>query len=272
MGGRHAPSVGGSSGLRGLAEQETESEEAVKAEKTRLGFFSVSGSALVAHALLQSGLDYVCIDLQHGVMGEDVLAELLLTVAVSSGTSFVRVREKSASAIGRALDLGASGVIVPQVEEVAEAAEAVAACRFPPRGGRSYGPLVPGILRRPTSVDALEAVECYVMIESVRGLENLGAILDVAGLSGIYIGPWDLSVDLGCVPGDFEDVRLSKALLEILAGCRSRGVSCGIQCADFGRVAWALEAGFDVVTIGTDIGLLADYVGENLAMLQASGG
>lgn len=226
----------------------------------------------MAHALLQSGLDYVCVDLQHGVMGEGVLAELLLAVAASSGTSFVRVREKSASAVGRALDLGASGVIVPQVEEVSEAAEAVAACRFPPRGRRSYGPLVPGILRRETGVDALEAVECYVMIESARGAANLEAILDVDGLSGVYIGPWDLSVDLGCVPGDFEDARLAKALLEILEGCRARGVSCGIQCADFGRVAWAVDAGFDVVTIGTDIGLLADYVSENMAVLRAAQG
>lgn len=244
----------------------------MEAAKTRLGFFSVSGNALIAHALLHSGLDYVCVDLQHGVMGEDVLAGLLLAVAASSGTSFVRVREKSGSAIGRALDLGASGVIVPQVEEVAEAAGAVSACRFPPRGGRSYGPLVAGILRRETSVDVLETVECYVMIESVRGVENLPAILDVAGLSGIYIGPWDLSVDLGCVPGDFEDARLSKTLLKILGTCRERGVSCGIQCADFGRVAWAVDAGFDVVTVGTDIGLLADYVGEQVSRLRAGRG
>ena len=115
----------------------------------------------------------------------------------------VRVEANHATPIGRALDLGAAGVIVPLVNSADDAAAAVAAARYPPRGIRSYGPLRSDLRIGPTPAEVDDTVLVLAMIETADGLTNLEEIAATPGLDGVYVGPSDLSIGLGAAyPGD----------------------------------------------------------------------
>jgi 4-hydroxy-2-oxoheptanedioate aldolase len=147
-----------------------------------------------AELLAAAGYDWLMLDLQHGGMTIDGVAPVIAALAPSGTAPLVRVGWNEEAAIMRALDLGAAGVIVPMVETAAEAERAAAACRYPPRGNRSYGPL-----REPFGdvEGANREVFCMPMIETRKGLEEAEEIVAVAGVDAIFIGAVDLGLSLG---------------------------------------------------------------------------
>lgn len=201
---------------------------------------------------LASSFPWVCLDQQHGEHDDRSVQEI--AALWPAGTRLdVRVRANDASLIGRALDLGASGVIVPLVETAAEADAAVAACRYPPIGARSWGPIGGVYGREVPSVDT-PAPHCFVMIETAAGLDSVEVIASAEGLDGIFVGPVDLAISLGTdVESLLDD---GEVLRRILRACRQNGITTSVFAGTPTRGKVLARMGFDEVIITSDTAAL----------------
>lgn len=219
------------------------------------------GSPIVAEMMARIGLDFLYLDMQHGLGGYDTMLDMLRCVDHTDTAPIVRVRSNDAGLIGQALDAGADGVIVPMVNTRAEAERAVAACRYAPQGARSFGPLRVSITRGGDVVAANERVLCLVMIENAEGVANAEEIAAVPGVDGIYIGQADLAVSLGLSPElRAQAGKHQQAIDRILAACQAQGIAAGLS----GDPRAARDAGFRIITTGSDHG----FVTSGLQALQ----
>ena len=242
--------------------------EAWQDGRTTLGAWAVFPGP-GAEALVRPGIDWVGLDLQHGLLGADDLMTLAPAVAARGAAPIARVAENDATVIGRALDSGAEGVIVPLVDDAAGAASAVAACRFPPRGGRSYGPSRFVLESGSWEPADVEKVACIVMIETATGLRNVEEIARTPGVDAILIGPSDLAIALGRPPATtHEDGQVQEAITAIQAAAVDAGIVAGIVCPD-GTVARPyVVAGFRMVVVAIDFGLLSAGAAAQLEAAQ----
>lgn len=229
-------------------------------------------SPYCAEAMSRLGFDWVCIDLQHGLLSYSDLPLLLPAVGNGSAVPLVRVPWNAPAEIMKALDAGAAGVIVPMVNDRTEAERAVSACRYPPAGQRSFGPIRAALAAGPGYASrANESVLCLVMIETQAGLDNLDAILATPGLDGVYVGPSDLALALGLPPkGDTDEPRHAAAVGHILERCRAHGVAAGIHTSSLAYARRYLEAGFQFVNLGSDAGFLVGAAGRDLAAARGA--
>ena len=151
---------------------------------------------------------------------------------------------------------------VPYFELSAEAEAAISACRYPPRGTRSLGPIRAGLGRLPEEIEARAL--CFLMIETKEGMANLDAIASVPGLAGIYVGPADLSIGLGMDPaGAFASDQLAGIFAQIRAACDVHGLKLGSHALDVAFSRQVVDWGCDFVTIGTS-GLLLTQICRSL--------
>lgn len=235
-----------------------------------LGAWSNLPDIHIAETLARAGLDWICFDLQHGLMDYGDLTRLLPAITGLSITPFVRVAANQPDQIGKALDAGARGVIVPMVNSAEDARQAVAACYYPPKGLRSCGPMrdamVEGLAYLGT---ANEDIACLLMIETEEGLANLDSIAAEPGVTGLFVGPMDLTYGLGLTPGDFSSDRFSAALQQIINACANNQLACGMFGYNAEMAAESLDQGFDFVSIGSDISFLRD--GLAMALTVARG-
>lgn len=201
-----------------------------------------------------AGFDWVCVDMQHGLTGPDRLAGMLQAIDRTGTPALVRVPWNQPDHIMRALDAGARGVIVPMVNSAEEARRAVAACRYPPAGNRSWGPLRGLLLDPDFSVEsANHNTVCVVMIETREAVAALDEILAVPGIDAVYIGPNDLGVTHGFPPdGAVKDPGHARVVLEVLAACRRHGVVPGIHCSGWQTVVRWRDAGFRMLNTDSD--------------------
>lgn len=208
---------------------------------------------------------YLVIDMQHGMIDYAGVRHLLQASQRSAATPIVRVPWNEPGIIGKVLDAGSLGVIVPMVNTVEEAERAVAACFYQPKGSRSHGPVRATLAHGADyPVRANDEVACIPMIETVEAIENIDKILAVPGIDAIYVGPADLSRTLGLPPlGDHDDQRFTSALDTILAACDNAGVPAGIH-ANPTLVDKRLDQGFRMVTATSD--LLAMMAGARAAL------
>ncbi|MEW6635248.1 MAG: aldolase/citrate lyase family protein [Actinomycetota bacterium] len=235
--------------------------------RTAFGLWSVMPGSFGVEVLAAAGPDYVCVDLQHGLAGHDSMVPMLAAVGAAGAAPIARVLANDAAGITKVLDAGTLGVIVPLVESAEEAARAVAACRYPPRGNRSYGPVRASVMLGSKEPEELDRdVLCFVMVETREGLENIEEIAATPGLDGIYIGPSDLALSLGLPPTlEIEHPEHAAAVERIKKACRGAGIAAGIHS---GSGEWArrhAEAGFDMVTVATDATLLGRAASRELS-------
>jgi 4-hydroxy-2-oxoheptanedioate aldolase len=205
------------------------------------GAWSVLPGAVSARALAVAGLDYVVIDLQHGGATEHDLPGMTAAISLAGVTPLARVRHAHPADIGRALDLGCHGVIVPNVESAEQAAAVAGACRYPPAGYRSAGGVMAGG-GRPL---------CIVMAESRNAVAEIGATLALDGVDGIYVGPRDLSLSLGCAL-DPRDPVLRPELERIWAACAAAGKPVGVHASDGATARLYRDSGCRILTVATD--------------------
>lgn len=224
----------------------------------------------VAENLARMDFDWLCFDLQHGLLSHSHLLALIPAISGTDTTPLVRVMDSSAGGIGRALDAGAHGVIVPMVETAEQAAAIVAACRYPPQGVRSCGPMRGLMLDGFAYLATANAeVASIVMIETATGIENVEAIAATEGLSALFVGPVDLCFGLGIAPGDFGNPAFTAALARIIAAARNAGIAVGLFGYSPEVAAGAKAQGFDFVSVGTDVAFLRQ--GATTALATASG-
>jgi 4-hydroxy-2-oxoheptanedioate aldolase len=234
----------------------------LRAGTPTVGFWLTTGCPPAAERLALLGYDYLCLDLQHGLVDyADCLA--FLTAVDAAGTAtvpLVRVPANDAAWIGRVLDAGAHGVIVPLVDTAEEAAAAVRACRYPPAGRRSWGALRGGLRIGPDPRVADDTVCCIVMIETAEGLANLDAICATPGLDAIYVGPSDLSLALGAPrPGEVAGIpEFAEAVAAAREAAARAGIAAGIHCLDGATAARRLAEGFHLTTVSSDLTHLED--------------
>ncbi len=224
-----------------------------------------------AELMSRLGFDWATIDMQHGLVDYQRATEMLQAMTASGTTPIVRVPWNEPGIIGKMLDAGAHGIIIPMVNSRAEAEAAAAACRYPPRGKRSFGPFRAGLLYGGNYLEeANEQIYCIPMIETQQALDSLDDILSVPGVDGVYVGPSDLSVSLGLRPApDQEDENFIAAIDKILDGCKRHGLFAGVA----GTVKEApkrIRQGFRFVEVARDSGSMAKAALQDLRVVRAS--
>jgi 4-hydroxy-2-oxoheptanedioate aldolase len=204
------------------------------------GAWSVIPSPLSVRLLAAAGVDYVVIDLQHGGAVEADLPAMTGAIRLAGAAPVARVRHAHTADIGRALDLGCEGVIVPNVDSAAQARQVASAVRYPPVGHRSVG----GVL-------AVAEPFCLVMAESADAVDDLDATLAVDGVDGLYVGPGDLSLSLGCA-SDPDDPVLSRALQRVWTACAAAGKPVGVHATNGATARRFSDAGCTLITAAAD--------------------
>jgi 4-hydroxy-2-oxoheptanedioate aldolase len=229
------------------------------------GWLSV-GNAYSAELMAHLGFDWLCVDLQHGMIGYEDLKHMLPAISTTSVTPLVRVPWNDPAAIMKALDAGACGVIVPMINSRREALNAVSACRYPPEGQRSFGPIRAALYSgKDYAMEANRQTACIAMIETRQALDNLEEIVTTPGLDGVYIGPSDLALALGLAPvGDNGDPIHAAAVTRIFETCRYHGLAVGIHTWSVEYSGRYLRQGFQFVTLGSDSGFMAKAAAAEL--------
>jgi 4-hydroxy-2-oxoheptanedioate aldolase len=217
-------------------------------------------SGFSAEVMAQCGFDAVTVDMQHGVQDYMSMVQCFQAMQGHPILPMVRVPWLEPGIIGKVLDAGAYGVICPMINSAAEAASLVSYCTYPPMGARSNGPIRAAMYGEATGYQKTANDEIIIMpmIETKQAVENLDAILDVPGLTGVYIGPSDLGFSYGMIPIlDREEPEILAIYDKILAACAKRGLYAGIHCGTPAYAARAIKMGFRLVTISNDSGIMA---------------
>jgi 4-hydroxy-2-oxoheptanedioate aldolase len=227
------------------------------------------GSPLIAESLAATGIDFILLDGQHGSFGGDSTIASLTAIRAGGSIPMARVTRNDYSMIGRMLDEGALGIVIPMVDTPEQAKAAADACRLPPTGNRSWGwgrALNYGG-DYPDWID--QEVFVAVQIESKLAVENAEAILATPGVDGCWMGPGDLSLSYGFRPGSAEAQEpLDRAIETVLAACRNTGTVPGYAGGSPAQGKQLAERGFRYITAGSDIGFVLSGAAEGLKLLR----
>jgi len=228
-------------------------------------------SSFSAETMAHQGWDTVTVDMQHGVVDYQVAVTMLQGISTTPTIPIVRVPWLEPGILGKVLDAGAYGVICPMINNRSEAERLVAACRYPPKGSRSFGPIRALLYGGADyAKHANDTVVVFAMIETRDALNNLDEILSVPGLDAIYIGPADLSNALGCTPTfDQTEKPVVEAIDHILAGAKKHKVVAGIHNGTPEYALKMVEKGFQFVTIASDARLMAAKATEVIGKMRA---
>ncbi|MFF0269269.1 HpcH/HpaI aldolase/citrate lyase family protein [Kribbella sp. NPDC004536] len=244
----------------------------VRGRETLVGYWMTLDSPPVAERIGRLGYDYVVLDGQHGLIGYQGLVTGLLAIDAGAAlgprasVGLVRVEANDPTPIGRALDAGATGVIVPLVDTAEDVARAVRAAKYPPDGARSYGPMRASLRIGPVPADSNAATVVLAMIETSAGLQNVAEICATPGLDGVYVGPSDLSLALGArFPGDPEvDGPFEEAVELIARTARDAGIAAGIHTFDGESAKKRLAQGYTFATVASDLSHLEAIAAAHL--------
>lgn len=247
------------------------SKALARADQPAFGTMCNSASPLIAEWLGHSGYDFIVVDLQHGENNLDSVSMMLQALSSTAATPIVRVPANVPMYIQRVLDLGAYGVIVPQVNTAAEATAVVQSVRYAPRGARSWGP-IRGAMYGGADYFAKAADELLtlVMLESAEALRNAREILAVDGVDGCFVGPADLNITLGFSP---DDPALGKATEEGVAEigriARAAGRIAGIHATSVDEAKRRLDQGFRFMTVMAETRMIRAGATQALAALRS---
>jgi 4-hydroxy-2-oxoheptanedioate aldolase len=247
----------------------------LKSGKAGVNAWLAIPSGFSAEVMAQCGFDSVTVDMQHGVQDYQSMVACFQAMDRYPITPLTRVPWNEPGIIGKALDGGAWGVICPMVNTAAEAKALAAACLYPPKGKRSNGPIRAAAYGEATPYQSIANDEVLVipMIETQEAIDNIDAILDVPGISGIYIGPSDLGLSLGLKPTlDREEPEIFPIYEKLVAATAKRGQFAGIHNATGAYAARMIAMGFRFVTLANDSGLMARAARAEIAVTRKTAG
>jgi len=234
-----------------------------------LGF----GSPLVAERMAQTGVDFLLVDCQHGSFSADSALPLtFMAINAGGAVPMARVARNDYTLIGRLLDEGALGIVVPMVHTAADAKAAADACRYPANGTRSYGWARAAAYGDdyPNAID--DEIFLAVQIESAEAVENAEAILSTNGVDGCWVGPSDLTLSLGYRPGSDDGVKaLRSATDRVLEVCAKTGKVPGYAGSSPAEGRELTERGFRFITAGSDVGFMMGGAIEGIKTLRGEG-
>ena len=250
----------------------TELATRIRARERVLGYWIALDSPVSTERIARTGYDYVALDAQHGLFSyEGMLRGITAIDAGGSAVPWVRVEANDPTYIGKALDAGAGGVIVPLVDDAAQAAAAVASAKYPPLGRRSYGPMRSGLRVGPKPADSNDTTLVLAMIETPEGLANVAEICATPGLDGVYVGPSDLCIAVGgAFPNDPAVAEVFEAaLVTVREAAAAAGVAAGIHTMAGAQAAQRLAEGYTFATVSSDLTHLEQAAKDHLAAATA---
>jgi 2-dehydro-3-deoxyglucarate aldolase/4-hydroxy-2-oxoheptanedioate aldolase len=223
---------------------------------------SITLSDPVVTEALAPSVDFFWIDLEHNPHSLESVTAHLISARAGGAPALVRVPCSDVAWIKRVLDIGADGIIVPQVRSAAEVRSVVSASRYPPMGTRGFGPRRSNNYGREDAqtylAEANRRVFVAIQIETAEAYNELDAILDLPGYDSIVIGPNDLSGSMGLL-GQLDHPKVVEAVGSIASRARAAGHYCGIGMApNVEHAARAIKQGVQWVQFGGDCGFLID--------------
>jgi 4-hydroxy-2-oxoheptanedioate aldolase len=237
------------------------------------GTFINLGSPVATEIAGDAGFDWILIDHEHGPGGEDTLLHQLQAASATPAVPIVRIAWNEAPRFKRVLDAGAHGVMVPYINTEAEAQAAVAALRYPPGGIRGVARLVRaagyGVDFEPYYLHCHEWLVLAAQVETPAAVENIEKIAGVDGVDVLFVGPADLTYNMG-IRGQFDNPLYIAAQKRIVAAARAAGKAAGILVHDPGLVGRCREFGFSFVALGSDGGAALSGLRAFAARLRAA--
>jgi 4-hydroxy-2-oxoheptanedioate aldolase len=231
------------------------------AGETTYGVFLNLGTPLAAELCARGGCDWLIIDLEHGAAGESDLLEHLFAVGTTETAAIVRPASGERLRIGRALDFGADGIMVPRIDTAEQAREAVSFLRWPPDGARGLALLTRGAELGEVghgSISALnQRVIGVIQIESPQAVDSAHEIAAIEGVDVLFVGPTDLSHSMG-IPGQFDDPAFIDALRRVVAATEAHGKTAGILLRNALNVGEYRDLGFRFIGLGSDGAFVVD--------------
>jgi 2-dehydro-3-deoxyglucarate aldolase len=244
--------------------------ERLRKQETSYGLWVTLESPSVTEIAVMLGLDWVCIDMEHGHLGFREVMEHVRAVRGSSTTPLVRVPEIGQSSIKRALDIGAHGVLLPLVRGREDVERGMSFARYPPRGVRGVSgerAVQWGLGLREYVAIADDETLVIPIIETREAAREIDAILDVPGLEAIFFGPADLSASHGYL-GEWEGPGMAELILEIRGKAAAKGIGAGVVSRSVDDAANRRDQGFALVGLGPDTGLLIRALREALEKVR----
>ncbi len=242
----------------------------VRAGETLVGTIISINSPQVAEIMGDIGFDWLFIDAEHGAF-DPLAIEALIQGTGDRTPCLVRIPVHEETWIEKALDVGASGIIAPQVNTVAQAEQVVTYAKYPPRGERGVGIARAhryGARFEEYLAQANDSLLTVIQIEHKDAVENVRELADVEGVDALFIGPYDLSTSMG-IPGQVGAPAIREAIAEVLAACREAGKVPGIFGLKPDTVSRYVEMGFSLVGVGVDALFLAQAASRALEDVRA---
>ena len=258
----------GHEGLSNGREREKQNTREVARRQPVYGFASGIGSPIATEALAASGIDFVFIDGQHGSFGMDRIIDCLMAIGGYPADAVARVPVNDFTWIGRFLDEGCVGIVVPMVNTADDAKKAADATRFPPIGTRSWGWGRAARYGANYTDEIDNEVFLAVQIETKTAVENAEAILSTPGVDGCWIGPSDLALSYGIHPRDrFASDVHAEAVEKILQACKNTGKFAGYSTTGPDEALALAARGFQFLTVGSDAGFILKGIAAELEQL-----
>lgn len=224
----------------------------------------------VAEIFVAAGYDWLFVDLEHSPMDARAAINILMA-ADKHVPCVVRVPWNDEAYIKKALDIGATGIIVPLVNTVADAKLAVGRCKYPPQGFRSVGITRAqrfGLEFEDYMKRANDEVAVLIQIEHIEAVRNIEQILDVTGIDAVFVGPFDLSGSMD-KPGEINDPEVQTAIKSVIGACEKRGIARAIYAHSPEHARTYMSQGYTVIGLCTDNILLARAAQAALAAVRA---
>ncbi|MFO1035821.1 MAG: aldolase/citrate lyase family protein [Geminicoccaceae bacterium] len=225
------------------------------------------GDAHLAEMVAAKGqTEAVTLDLQHGLFDQATAVHAIRAIALHGKSPLVRLPAVDDAITAFMLDAGAAGVIAPMIETVDEAEALVAACRYPPKGRRSHGPIRVALRPGADAFTAADQAVVFAMVETRAALDHCGDLAAVTGLDGLFIGPGDLGLALGFGVGqDRDEPEMQQAFATVLDACRRQGKRAAIHAGSAAYAARMARQGFGLVTVWVDAVAIGSTLGAAAA-------
>jgi len=237
-------------------------KEKLKAGKQVLGTWCAIPSPEFINVLAKAGMDFVIIDMEHAAMDYRVAGQMVMAAEVEGCGSIIRVPDNTESAILRALEVAPDGVIVPHIQSAIERKQAITHMKFPPYGNRSLNPFVraggyrsyPGFTKEQN-----EQTIAAILVEGIRGIRDIGKIVDDPMLDLIYMGSYDISLSLG-VPGETNHPKVIKTLKDMTKVITKKKKTAGCMFHDKKDLQFFKDIGVKFLCYKVDTSIVYDEI------------
>ena len=226
--------------------------------KPAVGTWLSLGNVAAARFLARSGFDWLTVDIEHSMVEMETASQIFGAVADAGGSCLARVPSNRHDHIKRVLDNGAHGIVVPMVNTKQEALDAVAACKYPPKGTRSVGGSMHALNWDASPADyyanANDEILVVLQCEHIHAVRSFEEVFGVKGVDAVFVGPNDLYASMRDEEGNPPTAEsFTNALTDILAGCNSLGIPAGIHTFNLEEAKMRIDEGWQFIAVASEL-------------------